>query len=122
MPLWRIYYGNGETFDGDMGTPSAAPGRDVCVIVQPDETVGRSLLHRWDWYYWNGLTNRWWGGDVHGVLDQFTHDRNNQFRALKQGGMVESDTFDTILKRAMADPDFTPKSAKLPLERREGIR
>lgn len=122
MTKWVIFYGDGSLFSNNDGPTYAAPGRNVAVILQEDKDVGRSILHRWDWYYWNTKSNRWWGGDVFGILDQFTHDRENILHSLKQGGMVECDIFNNIVKRALNYPGFPSKSAKKFIERCEGIK
>lgn len=112
---WRIYYDDGSTFDAAMGTPEAAPGLGVQVIVQPDERVGRVLLTRFDWYYWRRDLGVWWASDLFGLLDQLTNDRAGNVAAVKAGRNAAP--YDEILARAIADPDFPPKSARLPGER-----
>lgn len=112
---WRIYYDDGSTFDSTMGTPVEAPGLGVQAIVQPDERVGRVLLTRFDWYYWRVDLGEWWASDLFGLLDQLTSDRDGRVQAVKAGRNAVA--YDDILKRAMDDPDFPPKSARLVGER-----
>lgn len=54
---FRIYYDDGSTFD----ELEDAPGQGVVVIAQSDEDVGKELLHRKDFYYFEG---RWFGCDL----------------------------------------------------------
>lgn len=115
MVTWRIYYGDGTTFDSSMGTPQQAPGLDVQVIVQPDERVGRVLLTRFDWYYFRTDLGEWWASDYFGLLDQLTSDRDGVVVAVKAGRNARA--YDEILQRALHDPDFPTKSARLAGER-----
>ena len=112
---WRIYYGDGTTFDENQGTPEQAPPLNVQVIVVDDADVGRQLLHLWDWFYWDG--EQWCGADIHGLLDQILH---NQVTAVKQGRTLPQREFDDIKNRAIADTDFLPKSTSRNLERKTG--
>lgn len=105
---WRIYYGDGSTFDSSQGTPEDAPPINVQVIVQPNKDNGRETVHQWDWYYWQG--EHWYGCDLWGLLDQLLW---NKVTAVKQGRMLPQEAYDSILKSAMADPDFAPQTAQI---------
>jgi hypothetical protein len=104
---WRVYYADGSTFDSSQGSEEAAPGDGVVCIVQPARG-GREVMCRWDWYYWHGTAEEWWGSDIHGLLYQLTHDPEGVIRAVKQGAMVKTDWYDELTKRASNDPDFPP--------------
>lgn len=111
---WRIYYGDGSTFDSSMGGPWDAPGHGVVAIVklEPDlPEQGRSVLHRWDWYYYRD-GDGWWGSDIHGMLDQFTHDRDNKLSSLKAGWMVTNERYRELVDKARYDRDFPNKLNK----------
>ena len=99
---WRIYYGDGSTYDNTLGTPLDAPPLDVQVIVYAHKTEGRKIIHLWDWCYWVG--DEWWGSDLHGLLDQLLH--TNNVTAVKQGRNVKNETYQELLKRAINDADF----------------
>lgn len=115
---WRIYYGDGTTFDDSMGSPFEAPSINVQVIVGYDRDNGRQMLHFWDWYYYrNDDIGEWWGADIHGLLDQLLHDKKGEIIAVKQGRTLGNNAYQEIVKRAQADPDFLPQSAKTKLER-----
>jgi hypothetical protein len=110
--LWRIYYGDGTTFDNTQGEPEDAPPVDVQVIIQPNKDSGRQTIHQWDWYYWrNGL---WYGSDIWGLLDQLLW---NNVTAVKQGRTLSNEDHEKIMKKAMADPDFAPQTAIIPGDR-----
>ncbi|KKR10023.1 MAG: hypothetical protein UT39_C0024G0002 [Candidatus Woesebacteria bacterium GW2011_GWA1_39_21] len=106
--LWRIYYGDGTTFDNTQGRPEDAPPVNVQVIIQPNRENGRQTIHSWDWYY--RRDNFWYGCDTWGLFDQLLW---NNVTAVKQGRMMRSEEFDRIMKNAMADPDFSPQTANI---------
>lgn len=113
--LWRIYYADGSTFDNLQGDPEDAPAFGVIAVVQPDERVGRQVIHQWDWYYWNSDAGQWWGGNLFGVLDRLLN--RLPLGALLQGRMESSEKYSEIINRATNDPDFPAKSALLPVEK-----
>ena len=120
QPKWRIYYGDGKTFDSMQGGAEAAPSYDVQVIVSSSSDYGRVLLRRWDWYYLRG--DEWFGSDIHGLLDQLLNDRENRIRAVKQGRVLDTPTYDAIVRAALDDPDFPRQSASKPNEENRAVR
>jgi hypothetical protein len=62
--MWRIYYGDGTTFDNTDGKP---PVRDVQVIIQQHPDVGWHTMCKYDYYVWWG--ERWQGVDEIGLYD-----------------------------------------------------
>lgn len=122
MVRWRIYYADGSTFDSTMGDPWEAPGLGVVCIVQGDPDTGRGVQSRWDWYAWRRDTRDWWGHDGFGILDQLTADRLDRVAAVKAGRTVSSEDYGRLFALANADPDFAPRSAYRPGERRPGER
>ena len=59
MIKWRIYYGDGSSYDESSGKPKFAPKVNVqCISVnehgtktyQAAEDVGHVVLHDWDYY------------------------------------------------------------------------
>lgn len=110
MPDWKIYYGDGSSFDERQGSPLAAPAFGVICIVFPDDLVGRIILHRHDWYYWLASEGRWSGGDIHGLLDRLLN--NLEVAAVKQGRSVSNDTFRGIMRLADKDVDFPIRSGR----------
>jgi len=122
-PLWKIYYGDGSTFDSRQGRPEEAPSQNVCCIVYADKEHGRRIVHRWDWYYFkDGTDSPVWGADIHGLLDQLMSDKSRAVHGVKIGRTYEDNIFRAIMQRAHEDTDFEPKSATTTLERNEGIQ
>jgi hypothetical protein len=110
--LWRVYYGDGTTFDSDMGEPQDAPCTNVQVIAEPHPEVGRRLWQKCDYYWYDGF---WWGGDIVGFLDYLMWPG---LKVVKFGRAIHLAEFRDIYVRAKVDPDFQPKSGWLPDERR----
>jgi len=108
---WRIYYSDGSTFDSSMGDPGDVPAYGVICIPQPDEMVGRVIMHGWDWYYYVPEDKQWWGSDVFGVIDRLCHRLS--VVALLQGRNLSNKDFASVMGRADKDPDFPPKSGKV---------
>lgn len=121
---WKIWYGDGTTWDNTTGSAELAPAVNVCCIVYMDKDIGRRIIHRWDWYYFkDGCdVSPCWGADIHGLLDQLMYDRERRIYAVKQGRTLEDFEFKKILAAAIDDPSFPPKSGNTFLERNEGIR
>lgn len=117
MMKWRIYYDNGYMFDNEMGEPEDAPGYGVVCIVQPDETVGRLIMHRWNFYYWVPSDAQWWGSDIYGVLDRLCH--RLEIKSICQGRTVSNVRYKNILMLADNDKDFPHKSGSYGWERAE---
>ena len=113
--MFRIYYADDTTYDGD---PKDAPGLGVIVIPQDDAAVGRMMMARWDYYCWHP-DQRWWGHDFVGMV--LCLAKPGWSRVLI-GETVSEEKYDAIYARALADPDFAPKSAERVLERPRGLR
>jgi len=110
---WRIYYSDGTTFDSTQGEPVDSPvfGVQCIVMVDPEPSTssyhtGRLNVHAGDWYWWDG--ERWWTGDLFGLLDAAIHGR---CKAARQGQMLPVAQYNAIYKRAEADEDFPRRSA-----------
>ena len=107
---WRIYYGNGTTFDNTEGSGREAPPVGVQVIVCYNEDGIRHVVHKWDWYYLK--KEEWWGCDVFGLLDQLLYDSKGEVLAIKQGRTVSDKTYESLLKKAINDKDFLTEPKK----------
>jgi len=117
---WKIYYGDGTTFDSNIGSPNETPSLNVQVILCKDNINGRNIYHTWDWYYWNGET--WRGADIHGLLDQLLNDKEGKITAVKQGRTIRDDIYENILKKAINDKDFKMNiENKLSKPERKGV-
>jgi hypothetical protein len=56
---WRVFYGDGSTFDNLQGSPFDAPRLDVQVIVQKNDTVGWKILNGHDYFYFDPKRDGW---------------------------------------------------------------
>lgn len=114
MPAWRVFYGDGSTVD-DRADPFEVPGVDVQAIVQADDDVGRFVLHGHDFHWWEPDCQQWFGGDHFGLWDYLSRPGP---RKVVFARSLPNTAYKAILARALADPDFAPKSASRP---REGV-
>jgi len=119
MLSWRIYYGDGTTFDNTCGAPCNAPPLNCqCVVVNTRastvyrqlEDTGRMVLHGWDYcLYRSGIG--WFGLDnLIDLVDYILFEVNNVEAVLK-GRSISLTAFKDIYRRAWLDKDFPPKSA-----------
>jgi hypothetical protein len=103
MSAWRIWYTDGSSFSSEDGEPSAAPCLAVICIAQPsyNPAAERELVHEFDWYWWRPDEQQWYGGDVHGFLDQAM-----RLGAVwpKQGCSLRTDKYQAILSAAVRRP------------------
>ena len=111
-PKWRIYYDDGSVFDSTDGGPDDAPAVGVQCIVEPDEVAGRAVLNSFDWYYFHTDSGMWWGSDLYGMLDKLLN--RIPITGICSGRNCKN--YREILDRAVADPDFPKKSARVPRE------
>lgn len=65
---WKMYLGDGSTFDSTQGGPRDAPGENVVCIMQSSTYLGRQILYRWPCYWWDGA--QWRQGTFAGVFDR----------------------------------------------------
>jgi hypothetical protein len=100
----RIYYDDGTTHDG----LEDAPGLGVIVVAQADEDVGKELLHRKDFYYYE--RDRWFGCDIFGLLDYL---QRPGMKKVLQGRNTEHRNYHALYERARTDPDLPYKTARL---------
>ena len=115
---WRIYYGDGSTFDNTMGAPEDAPPTDVQVITRLSKDDGILALHNWDWYYYQQGVG-WRGADLWGLLDKLMYVRG--VGAVKQARTIEDGEFRIILNRAYTETDFPPKTTGLQINERPRV-
>lgn len=111
---WRIYYGDGSTFDNTQGEPDESPALNVQVITIIDPDVGRLLLHRYDFYWYDFDHAIWSAGDIFGMFDYLCQPG---IKVVRFGRSIVNREYREIVTRAGSDPDFPRKSARLPGER-----
>ena len=110
MITWKVFYDDGSAVTSD--TPiEHVPPLGVEVIALIDETMGRKLIFRYDFYYFQGM---WFGSDIFGMFDYL--QRPGMKRVLF-GRTISEEAFREIYARAVDDPDLPPKSAWLPREK-----
>jgi len=69
LPNWRIFYADGGEYDDLEGRRlEGAPREGFICAVGYDEAGKRYIMHGWDFYRFDGLTQQWWGMDIFGVL------------------------------------------------------
>lgn len=105
MLRWRLYYSDGSTFDDTQGTPADAPAYGVVVVLQRHDSLHwpRTVVQRFDWYWWRPDEGVWYGGDTYGFFDQAC-----RCGAVwpKQGRAVSNDRFAELMHIATHDADF----------------
>ena len=94
---WCIFYGDGSTFSNSDGEPKDAPNFNVQCIVQ-DYIQPPELIHRCDFYWWNGEEQAWRGGDILGFVDQ---SANFGATWIKQGRTLRAHAFQEIYDQAV---------------------
>ena len=95
---FRIYYGDGTTYEGD---PFEAPGSNVqVVIVAWDGPRGWRKVQGKDFYLWMGYLG-WRGSDMSGVIDYFHHYKGPQKVLL--GRTIHDEVYQAISRRASAE-------------------
>lgn len=107
-PKWRVYYDNGS-FDSTQGEPNEAPAYGVICVVQPDNSVGRVIVQRWDYYVYR--QGEWYGHHLDGLLYELMYHAD-EIEAVKAGRTIETNLYLSILDQANKDKDFPVKSAK----------
>ena len=133
MPLFRIYYGDGTTVEGDTQAQwNAAPERNVQVVVVADalplsdpRSIGRAVYRGVPFYIWPSGGDRPVPADVIGLLDDLNLKglvpdtatvAGQSLQKLKTWGVKTGRTitdvgYDALLLRATDDPGFPRKSA-----------
>jgi len=141
--LWKIFYGDGSTYSSDHGSAKDAPALNLQAIMFADEKVGRMILRGGDFYLylddvWLSVDifgmldqmidvfrlvqrdeGRWWfrktKDDEWKLTDHLTVFLQIIGTGLvKAGRNIPREQFEEIVARALHDPDFPRKSAKLP--------
>lgn len=93
---WRFYYTEDNTVDDAFDAP---PFGLLCILHR-DIELGWVILHSSNWYWY--AQDQWWGGDLHGMLDQMMHLGATW---PKQGRTVHNTEYNDTLLRALADKE-----------------
>ena len=112
--LWRIYYGDGTTFDSTQGADNA-PALNVQAIVQRDPSphgVGRFVIHGGgqrpnrapiDYYCYDSEQGIWQGCDFFGLWDYLARPG---WKKVLFGRTVRDEVYQRIITAAGEDKDF----------------
>lgn len=110
MTRFRIYYGDGSTYDGAV---EHAPALNVQAIVQEDphpHGTGRYVIHGGgqrpnrvplDYYWWDDAM--WVGGDLFGLFDYL---QRPGWKKVLFGRTLPDAAYQAIITAAGDDPDF----------------
>lgn len=111
--LWRIYYGDGTTFDASEGSPYDAPGLNVqaiaCADPDPKSNKGSYAVFRFDYYWWDVEHATWFGGDLFGLFDYLQRPGNKR---VVFGRTIANALHYELIDKACNDPDVARKSKK----------
>lgn len=106
MLAWKVFYGDGSTFSSAEGSPADAPAVNVQAIAQvADAAIGRRVCSRFDFYWFD---TEWHGSDLFGLFDYLMRVSPS---VVKFGRVLPRLEFESILNRAVMDPDLQPKVA-----------
>ncbi len=115
---YRIYYGDGSTYGGDVTKAPAAKDRDgvQCIIWNdPDLTnqqIGRVVMHDYDIYIYS--TDIGWHG-TNKYADLMMHLENGKVLRVLSGLWIDREKYKEIERRATKDPTFKRKSGANPV-------
>ena len=98
MINWRIYYGDGSTFDNEDGGPEQAPCGRVIAIAFYDDDNRRRVCHQADYYTWDGV--RWYSASDSGFW-QYMGEPG--FKVVKFGREIGDVQYRNVMTQALGD-------------------
>ncbi len=104
---WRIYYDDGSTCSSTDAPVESAPCDGVIIVAQADEDIGREILHRKDFYYFE--RGRWFGCDRYGLEDYL---RRPGWKKILAGRNTEHRNYQALYHRACTEPGLPEKTAR----------
>lgn len=111
---WRIYYGDGSTYDRRDGEAWDAPAVNVQAIMVEDREHGWYCCRADDFYWYLPDEDRWYSGERFGLFDYLTQPGQ---RKVLFGRSIPDSEYREILDRAMSDPDLPEKTGWQAYER-----
>ena len=104
---WKIYYGDDTIFSSDEGDHFSAPGQNVQAIIQEDDDHGWMSQANSDYYIWasRGDNFRWYGVDIFGLFDYLL-----ETGLVKFGRTISKNKYQSVMNKALNDPDFRKKT------------
>ena len=104
MLEWRIYYGDGTTFDNLNGCPSSCSSVNVQAIIVKDGDDRSSVWFGRDWYVF--IDGGWIAlKDTSSLFDYILNDLLSM-EAVKQGRTIPDENYKEIFNSVMNDKDF----------------
>ena len=107
---WLIVYGDGSIFSSDDGAWEDAPAWDAQIVIEKNETVGRRLHTRNDYFIM--VDGRPINVDFTGLIDYLA----NVLGIVKIGRMLPPEQYRALVAKAVKVDGFPQKSAYLPDE------
>jgi len=104
---WKIYYGNNTSYSDLDGVAWNAPALNVQAVVVSDENHGWYVCRAVDYYWYFPEEDRWYCGEIFGLWDYLSSP--GQKRVLF-GRTIGDKEYQTILDKAMNDPELPPKT------------
>jgi hypothetical protein len=112
---WKIFYGDGTTYSDSDGTAWDAPPVNVQALVVNDPQHGWYCCRADDFYWYIPEEDRWYSGERFGMFDYLTQPG---MKKIVFGRSIPDDEYQTILNRAINDPDLPQKTGWQAHERR----
>jgi hypothetical protein len=97
---WRIYYGDGSTYDSRDGAAWNAPARDCQMVAVADPDHGWFLCRSDDFYWYVAASDEWVGGDNFGLWDYLIEPGPKR---VLFGRTISNAQFQAIFERACAE-------------------
>jgi len=107
---WKVYYGDGSALSNEQVEADHLPGRNVVCVVNRHPDVGKQIVTRHDYYWFEQV---WFGGDLFGLYDYLLLPG---WKKVLFGRTLPTKDYEDVIKAALNDKDFPAKSAKLPRE------
>lgn len=105
---WAVYYDDGSRVT-DENPIGEVPPRGVIAIAQEDSTVGRIVVTKKDYYWFESNNGDWYGGDLFGLWDYLC--RPGMKRVLF-GRSIPRDEYEAIVHEATHDDYLPQKTAR----------
>lgn len=102
MINWRLYYGDGTTYDENDGPAEEAPAWGVVSVVTRNPYDHREVISvqgtGFDYFVYDG--KEWWGVDFVGLIDRLA-DRSAKVVCF--GRTIDTHTYQEIIARSVED-------------------
>jgi len=118
MISWKIFYGDGTTFDSSQGEPSEAPTTNCqCIMLNEQfnymylngKDAGSFMLHGWD-YCLHKKSTGWVGVEGEVNLGDHLLSDFKDINAIVKARTIPIIEFQRIMQKAVSDPAFPKKT------------